>query len=129
MAEEGRARAPPSLTVTGSLGTPVSQGDEGMELQSQAAGRLRGEGAGLKSRNAGIDRAAAEPGPGQVAPRFPILQPCLERREAGSIIPHWVDKKSRARRECGPLARVSQGSADSPDTPVLYLNFRKLIFA
>ena len=38
MAEDGRVRAPPSLTVTGSLGTPVSQVDEGMELQRQAAG-------------------------------------------------------------------------------------------
>lgn len=68
-------------------------------------------------------------GPGQVAPRFPILQPWLEHSEAGSIIPHWVDKKSSARHEWGPLACASQGSTDSPDTPVLYLIFRKLIFA
>lgn len=70
MAEDGRVRAPPSLTVTGSLGTPAPQGDEGMELQRQAAGRLRGEGASLRSRNAGIDRAAAETRPWSSRPQI-----------------------------------------------------------
>lgn len=47
--------------------------------------------------------------PGRVAPGFPVLRSWLEHSEARSIIPHWVDETSRAGREWGPLARVSQG--------------------
>ena len=48
----------------------MSQMDEGMELQRRAAGRLRAERAGLKSRNTGIDRGPAEGRPWLSSPQI-----------------------------------------------------------
>lgn len=55
-------------------------------------------------------------GPGQVAPRFPVLPSWLEHSEARSIIPHWVDEKSRAGREWGPWPMFLRAVL-TPQTP------------
>ena len=91
MAEDGRVRAPPLADCHGQFGDPCVTGGWRDGASETGSGRLGGEGASLRSRTQVLTEQLPRSCPGQVAPRFPILQPWLEHSEAGSIIPHgWI---------------------------------------